>query len=220
MIGFCFGTTSERQMIRASIGTKRIVRFFRRKTIELGFKYGRLYVLELVPKPDLARSNDYGYQVGIASGLDDLRTLLERREKWFGEEAEQRLGKGDVCFVARFNGDVISCLFATFNSVYLPDVEYDLSLDEDTVGLIDAYTLPEFRGKHVYSLVFDACSGHFSRVGYRKVYGFIAPDNVRSLKVHRKLGLDRIVFDITLVRFLGVRKHFINSDHRLIQEIL
>jgi RimJ/RimL family protein N-acetyltransferase len=202
------------------INIERIKRFISRKIQKLRFEYGRLFVLEIVLRPSSDIFEDYGHQIEIASGPDDLNTLIDQREKWFGEVILQRFSEGDICFIAKRNGEAIGCIFATFNSVYLPIVEYELPLDNETVGLIDGYTLPEFRGKHVYSSVFNACVDYFSKTDFRRVYGFIIPNDVRSLKVHQKLGLNKIVFDITMIRFLGIRKHLIKPDTRLTQNIL
>lgn len=207
-------------------GASRIARGIYRRVRELGFKYGRLYVLEMWLDQAAARCDDYGYMVETVSDLDELLTLMERREAWFAEVAARSLARGDVCFAAKINGEVISCLFATFGRVDLPTVpsvpsaDYSLPLDDRTVALIGAYTLPEHRGKHAYSAVFGACINHFTRTEFERILGFIAPDNSRSLEVHQKLGLDRIVLLITTVRFLGVTKHLIKPIDVHIEEVL
>lgn len=205
------------------IGARRIARGISRRVRELGFEYGRLYVLELSLDQAAARCDDYGYRVETVSEVDGLITLIERREAWFREAAARGLAGGDVCFVAKLDGKVISCLFATFDSydvLVVPNVEYSLPLDSKTVGAIDGYTLPEHRGKHAYSAVFNACIRYCAGAESERLLVAIAHDNVHSLKAHHRLGLSRIVLLLTTVRFLGMTKHSVKPIDMHIEGVL
>jgi len=205
-----------------NVNARKVVSFIAWKIDRLSFKYGRIYVLEMPLVPRATKVNDGGYDVKTVSDLSELTTLVERRETWWRAAVEQRFANGDLCFVAKDHGQAIACLFATFSNVRLPlihDAPYSLPLDNETVGLIDSYTLPEYRGKGVYSSVFEACLIYFAGTRFRRVRGFIHPDNVHSMKVHQKLGLDRIVLVITSVGLFGVRRHYAKATDMHIEEV-
>jgi len=205
------------------IGVKSICRFITRNSKKLWFRYGKMYLLELPLDSGSASLNHYGYQVEIISTMDGLNTLTKRRESWFGEVAAKRFSQGDLCFALKKNGEIISCLFATLKPVVVPIrpyLEYNLPLDKETVCLIDAFTVPEFRGAHAYSAVFNAFYNYFKGKKFKRIFVFIKPDNIISLKVHQKLGFHRIIMDIKSIRVFGMNKHFIKWTNKAAEEIL
>jgi RimJ/RimL family protein N-acetyltransferase len=198
----------------------KIARFLTRKAAELGFRHSRVYQMDVPITLRPAEPNSHRFQVHRASSVAELQPLIEQREAWFGRSARQRLAEGDVCFVAKLDGKVVSCIFGTLTSVLVSEVEYTMPLDDPTVALFDSYTLPEHRGKYAYSSVLHAAINHCREAGFERIVGFIAPDNVRSLRVHQRLGVNRIISTITMVRFLGVRKHFFKAMDCLIEDVL
>ena len=71
-------------------------------------------------------------------------------------------------------------------------------------------TLPKFRNSGVYGAIWDRFVHYFKeRPGYTRMYVCIEPRNVRSLNVHKRLGLEKIRIEIRMFRILGIRKRWI-----------
>jgi GNAT superfamily N-acetyltransferase len=134
--------------------------------------------------------------------------FANRRGAWYPIQASDLFSKGNICFVAVIDEKIASCLWTSFNQVYLPDIEYKLIVAKDIAPLIDGYTLDEYRGKGLYKILWNECFNYLVKSGkYSKIYGFINHANKRSLLVHDKLNLNKIILYITLIKFLGIRVH-------------
>jgi len=139
---------------------------------------------------------------------EQLCSFANQRGAWYLQQARDLFLKGNICFVTVIDGKITSCLWTSFNQVYLPDIEYKLSVAKDIAPLIDGYTLDEYRGKGLYKILWNECFNYLVKSGkYSKLYGFINHANKRSLLVHDKLKLNKIILDITLIKFLGIRVH-------------
>ncbi len=131
------------------------------------------------------------------------------RDLSFVAELEHRFARGDLCFAVEKGDRIVSVLFATFHHIRLEHVHYDLSFPKDVFGIVDAYTLPEFRGQRLYEVVFRNCVNAFWNTEFHTIYGFIPPDNLVSLLAHKRLGLDHIILQISMRQRWGVRHHHI-----------
>jgi hypothetical protein len=137
-----------------------------------------------------------------------LFSFANQRGSWYPQQARELFSKGNLCFVAIIDNKITSCLWTSFNKVYLPDIEYNLVVATDIAPLIDGYTLDEYRGRGLYKFLWNECHNYLVRSGkYSKIYGFINQVNKRSLIVHDILNLNKIILDITLIKFLGIRIH-------------
>jgi len=181
-------------------------------------KYGRLFVFEL----DLAqlpqRSKQKGdVRVEVIKSIEEIASFVKEREKWYYEYAKDLFEKGNLCFVGKADNKIVSCVWTSFHEVYLPDVEYVLHVGDNIVPLIDAYTLPAYRGMGIYKIVWNECIEYFQNSHkFSRIYGFIVPSNTRSLTVHKNLKLERIIMTITLLRIFGIRKHFVKNCERML----
>lgn len=213
------------QVSPRSITARKVANFVIRKITGLRYERRKFYVVELLLGARSERYSDPVYHVEMVSEVDELNALLEEREAWFRGAAARRFMEGALCFVVKADGKVISCLFATVSDFHFPvhvhpHVEYHIPIDNGTVGIFDAYTLPEYRGIHAYSAAFSACMKYFTEAGFTRAWVVIAADDVRSLTVHQRLGMDRIVTLVKSVRFLGVTKHSVRSTDRPVEEVL
>lgn len=173
-------------------------------------KFRKLYVFELdVSKFCEQFSQRQGIDVEVIRNLDEMITFIKEREPWYYAYAKGLMEKGNLCFVGKIDNRIVSCVWTSFNEVYLSDVEYLLRVNARTVPLIDGYTLPEYRKMGVYSMVWRRCIEYFQKdPRYTRIYGFITSSNLGSLVVHRKLELMHVIMQITLLRIFGIRKHF------------
>ncbi|MDH7556575.1 MAG: GNAT family N-acetyltransferase [Candidatus Methanosuratincola sp.] len=178
----------------------------------LKFRYAQLFVFELSISdwsPRLA--SKVTVQTRLVATIDDLKPLIAAKGGWPRRFYEERLEKGDLGFIAEVDGKTVSCLWATFNEVYLADVEYNLKLDNQTVALIGAYTLPDYRGQGIYAKVWEACITHFKGSSYSRAYGFIEARNLPSLVAHKKIGLEKVIKVIIMLKFLGLKINIVRD---------
>ncbi len=148
-----------------------------------------------------------GKAIVSVAKLEDLNDLINIRGDYWGESASTRISSGEICFVAKIDGKDVGCLWATFNHVWIPWVGYNLVLDDVTVGATDAYVVPEWRGKGIYTQLYSSFIDHFYKLKYSRFFGFIGPDNALSIAVHNKLGMSKIVMEIQARRFFGIMVH-------------
>jgi len=176
-------------------------------------KWQRLFIFEsplggIIPNE---YSNDI--KVELLRGVDDkLLSFANRRGAWYLTQTKDLFLKGNICFSAVIDGKMASCLWTSFNEVYLPDIEYTIKTPPEVVSLIDGYTLEEYRGKGLYKILWNDCLNYLVKIKkYTKIYGFINNKNKRSLNVHDKLNLNKIIYDITLLKLFGIRIHIKNK---------
>lgn len=172
-------------------------------------RWQRLFVFEFPLGGIISNEYNNDIEVKMLREVDDhLLLFANRRGFWYLQQARDLFSKGNICFVTVIDGKITSCLWTSFNQVYLPDIEFKLSVAKDIAPLIDGYTLDEYRGKGLYKILWNECFNYLVKSGkYSKIYGFINHDNKRSLLVHDKLNLNKIILDITLIKFLGIRVH-------------
>ena len=172
-------------------------------------RWQRLFVFEFPLGGIIPNEYNNDIEVKMLREVDDhLLLFANRRGSWYLQQARDLFSKGNICFVTVIDEKITSCLWTSFNQVYLPDIEFKLSVAKDIAPLIDGYTLDVCRGKGLYKILWNECFNYLVKSGkYSKIYGFINHDNKRSLLVHDKLNLNKIIFDITLIKFLGIRVH-------------
>ncbi len=144
--------------------------------------------------------------------MDDLSYLIEERGIIFENYARNAFVHGDICFIAEVDGKAVACLWGRPHDVYLGWVEYDIKLDDRTIGAADGYTHPKYRGQGLYAKLFVALAEYVSKhENYKRILGFIEPRNTLSMNVHKKLGFKKIVMKIEFTRITGIKRHKIES---------
>jgi hypothetical protein len=172
-------------------------------------KYERLFMFEFNLTEPVEQIVDKSIIVGRLDTYSEIMDeFAEKRGDWYKDQAKDLFSKGNICFAAIIDGKIASCLWTSFNEVFLPDVEYKLKTPPNIAPLIDGYTLDEYRGKGLYKILWNDCLNYLiSSKKYIKIYGFINNKNKRSIKVHDKLNLNKIILDIQLFRILGIKIH-------------
>lgn len=172
-------------------------------------RWQRLFVFESPLEVMIQNKYNENIEVKMLREINDqMLSFSDRRGLWYTQQARDLFSKGNLCFVAIIEGKIASCLWTSFNNVYLPDIEYNLVVPENIAPLIDGFTLDEYRGKGLYKILWNECHNYLVKSGkYSKIFGFINNANKRSLAVHDKLNLNKIILDITLIKFLGIKVH-------------
>ena len=127
-------------------------------------RYAAYEQLEKVPKQDLAAIEEY-------TGAPYL------------DEGRRRLGNGWTLFLANIDGTVCGGGWGITNQTEFRTKVVPL-LDGD-VALIDYFTLPDFRGRGVYTSLLCHCVRHYREQGKSRLYCSANKDNMPAIKALR-----------------------------------
>jgi len=124
------------------------------------------------------------------------------------------LGKGDVCAAVLENGQIVSFNWSAFTPTRVRD-EIHVSFDDRYRYGYFAFTLPEYRGRHLLRLVSWQRDRYSLEQGRTSSIAYVSIDNQSSMRMTVALGSRRVGFAGYLKRgsvFLpfrtdGVREH-------------
>jgi RimJ/RimL family protein N-acetyltransferase len=153
--------------------------------------YRRLVVVERpldLPVPDVAA------RVPVEVGLLRARELAEYRA--FRPETpecelESRLRAGQICFVARHEGRIVSARWVAVDRVWVDYLSMDLPLAPDEACSYDMMTASDFRGQAVSPVTSAAMLRHFQQADFRRFVGTVLPTNEASFRAIAKTGYRR-----------------------------
>ena len=179
-------------------------------------KSASIYVLEMSLEPREISSVISPKFIDCIDSMEEYARIREIEEpSWNGnyiDELKRRFEKGDLCCALLDSSRVVSHIFVTHNYCNLGEVSYQLDLPESTVGFYDVYTLSSYREKGLYKTTFNYCVDRCYRDGFKNAWMWIPPNNFNSLVVHRKLGMQKIILEVSMHQRRGFRFH---SFHRL-----
>jgi GNAT superfamily N-acetyltransferase len=160
--------------------------------------------------------------IPAATARVPLETFVASREEVLGElthlrqstdPAEQerdlaraytrRLEAGFLCFIGRVEGRPVAYNWTQYEPGEEGGVYVDLRADE--VHCLDAYTIPELRGRNIHAALLREMLLFNAGLGYRYAYSWISVTNRRSPKAHRRLGWERTGTMLLVGRASGIR---------------
>jgi GNAT superfamily N-acetyltransferase len=125
------------------------------------------------------------------------------------------LSEGQRCFVAKHDGQVVSCFWVMRNEFFDYRIKRSIQLSDDEEYFLGGFTLPEFRGKGIIHYLFD------ETMRYRTIdnpnmraLAFIDVRNTAMLRTIAKAGFMR-VGHIGYFGLLGIRFTYIFSGNML-----
>lgn len=122
-------------------------------------------------------------------------------------DIERRIHNGELCAVAKHNGQIIYVSWIAFGTCYAHILDREYELAEDEAYLYSVYTLPKFRGNGIH----PAASCHRLQLlkewGYKRDHAFIEPKNSAAMRMPEKLGYEKV--GITgFIEVFGLRWYF------------
>jgi GNAT superfamily N-acetyltransferase len=160
--------------------------------------------------------------IPAATARVPLETFVASREEVLGEltrlwqstdPAEQerlaralftrRLEAGFLCFVGRVEGRPVAYNWTQYEPGEDGGVYVDLRPHE--VHCLDAYTIPELRGRNIHAALLREMLLFNAGLGYRCGYSKITVTNRQSPKAHRRLGWERTGTMLLAGRASGIR---------------
>jgi ribosomal protein S18 acetylase RimI-like enzyme len=119
---------------------------------------------------------------------DELGEYLVFHDEDPRHELEARFGRGDECFVARSQGQIVCANWAATNEHTMRFVRYRLRIATGEVYVYDSFTLPAFRGRGVAPALAVHMIEHFRRAGLARATTLIEPENAANLRARAKSG--------------------------------
>jgi GNAT superfamily N-acetyltransferase len=172
--------------------------------------------LEAIVRRDLTQP------IPAASARVPLETFVASREETLEEitrvwqstdPAEQerlaralftrRLEAGFVCFVGRVEGRAVAYNWTQYEPG--EDGGFYVDLRPDEVHCLDAYTVPELRGRNIHAALLREMLLFNAGLGYRYAYSRYTVTNRQSPKAHRRLGWERTGTMLLAARASGIR---------------
>lgn len=121
----------------------------------------------------------------------------------------QCLADGQQCYVAKYQGQVISCCWRATGTYYDYYLKRRFDLDDDEEYLLGAYVLPEFRGKGILPyLQITTSLERIKNCPQLRGIAFVRVNNTASLRSIHKMGF-RIVGRLGFVEVLGIRFQYL-----------
>lgn len=170
-------------------------------------KYDKLYIFKI--NMDLIQHRGGGNRIEIANSIEDLNGILLEREEGFRKMYEDWLSKGYICLLAKKKKSTIGFVWLNNTNIVPLEFNYKQKLkNKREAGLIDAYVLKEKRGKGVYKKIWDEALSEASRLGIKTLYGYIKNENIKSIRVHYKLGMKDVFQILHYFRILWFNIYF------------
>lgn len=175
--------------------------------------YQKIFILEAGLKNRYTEVKlDNGVNIEVIKDHNRLQDFIDKRGKWYYDYSKDLLDNGNYCFAVNVDGKIVSCLWTSFNFIYFHSMKYFLPVNSNVVPLIDAYTITEYRGKGFYKTLWNYFVNYLIDTGkYDRIYVPILSGNKSSLQVHGKLGADKIVMRVVLIKGFGFVFHFIKK---------
>ncbi len=136
-------------------------------------------ILEVRPHLSVAigllKKNEVDEYVKFRAGASPSRTA-------------DRLGAGRLCFVARYEGKIISACWATIHKIWSPYLVCEIRPALNEVYIYDGFTKPDFRNQSIFPAILAEMMRYFRGAGCRRMIVGVVPENKPSLAAMRKVG--------------------------------
>jgi GNAT superfamily N-acetyltransferase len=120
----------------------------------------------------------------------DLPLVLKARPGYYSlGELRERLNRGQLCFLARVDGEPVNIRWAFIGSVHLPYIRRTLVLPPDEFYFDEVFTVPRWRHRGIDEQTFRFMRTWFRDRGYKKQCCFLTPWDTHLHKRYGSLGL-------------------------------
>ncbi len=147
-----------------------------------GLGYHRLLVFERPldeSVPDFAPSLKVDVARLAESELDDYLAFRPDSGK---RDLDERLRRGEMCFVARHEGRIVSGGWVAIQSLWIDFVGCAIELDAGDAYSYDKFTLRAYRGHGIFNAVRTHHLRHLQAAGYRRAIVTVVPENKSSVR--------------------------------------
>jgi SAM-dependent methyltransferase/GNAT superfamily N-acetyltransferase len=125
--------------------------------------------------------------IGLLSETE-INEYLNFRPETHPLEVRNRLEAGHLCFVARYEGRIVSAAWIATERVWIDYLACEIRLAADEAYLYESFTSPESRGQNIPAVRATHEAQHFRDAGYRRLVAVIMPENTPALRHAEKAG--------------------------------
>jgi len=118
----------------------------------------------------------------------ELDDYLAFRPETTRRELADRLGAGQLCFVARHQRCIVAAAWVSLQPIWMPFLGCRIDVAPDEAHIYDKFTLPTYRGYGIANAVRTHHLKHLQRAGLRRATGVVLPENVSGLRDDVKGG--------------------------------
>lgn len=120
-----------------------------------------------------------------ANEIDDYLAFRPDAE---AADVRDRLERGEICFVARHDGRIVSAAWAVSGSAWIGYLGTTMPVEPHEAYLYDSFTLPAFRGQSLPVVRAAYHTRYFRGAGYRRLLAVVVPENRRGVRHAEKVG--------------------------------
>jgi GNAT superfamily N-acetyltransferase len=113
---------------------------------------------------------------------------LRFRRKALRTRIEERIARGDECFVARHDGRIVCVSWAARGEHFMRPLHYRYAIGSSEVYLYDGFTVPTFRGRAIAPALGVHVLERLAGAGVTRVTIAVEPGNVANLRARAKTG--------------------------------
>lgn len=116
-----------------------------------------------------------------------LREPTSELSEVIGEEiSHSRFLHGNICSCLLHQKKVVSYCWIAFDEVWIGEIEMLIKPKDEEAYLFDAFTLPEYRKRNLFSVVLSNTLSYLKSKGYHRVLIFALHSNRASIKATEK----------------------------------
>lgn len=178
-----------------------------------GLKYAKIFLWKRRLTDDIPPiKTEIPVKIRLAS-IHDLK-----RSRLLKGEAAKRVNKGDLGFIAIWNGMTVGYLWASLQKkVHIKEVEREISLNTGEVYLYDGFVLLSFRRKGLFKKLLEEALRYFKSRNMEKIIAGSLTNNKASEKAFKALGFRpfRLLKLVKIFRFKKFEEHELKSYERI-----
>ncbi len=125
----------------------------------------------------------------------DRHLIEEVQSDWL---CAARFDRGEECFMAIHNGEVVSYIWGSRGKVGVEEINMAVQTAPKEIYLYDAFTLEPWRGKNLYPSVLQHALEHGHSLGLQRTTIFVEAQNIPSIRGVTKAGF--ILFQTLLYK--------------------
>ncbi|MDZ7336512.1 MAG: hypothetical protein ONB32_15280 [candidate division KSB1 bacterium] len=177
---------------------------------KFAFDYTRFYILSFNFGNKLAKRklNCLRTRLAVANDLPRIKKIVDR-----GDEFQQRMTKGDICFIAESNDDIVGMEWLEIADRHVEGrIKYIFDLPPNSCWLYDGFIEKSSRFKGVWINIMGEIADFSRRKSIARAYCYISSINNISLNTHLRYGF-QIIGVIIYVKILGINFHLIKCKN-------
>lgn len=135
--------------------------------------------------------------------INDIEKLVRCQNK--RDIFLRRFKSGEHCLLAIVNGQVVGYEWFCVGPKHIEErYGYEIAIPADVMYAYDAYVLPDYRNRGIWSQLLFACSELMNENNKKSIMSFVDYGNDVSFNVHKSFGFSQVK-SIFFINILGLK---------------